>query len=1791
MESSTIDYSSLFYLSPFPKWVYELSTFQILDVNEAAILHYGYSRAEFLKLNIKQLRPAEDISKLYTAHIDIDSKQGNIYFGVFTHQKKSGEKIRMKINGHKVDFQEKKCVMVVCQDITIEERQVELLKTSEARMRAATSLAKLGYWRLDLLSGVLTWSDEIFKIWKRDRASFEVSFSNFFDTIHPEDKKLFELEQNAALTGEKEINFVHRILLPDGNVKWVHELGRLIKDSKGTPIIFEGTVMDISSQKETELYLSKITEQLVESEAKFRIIFEIASLGIAQVDPTKGRILLVNSIYERITGYSSEELQRMNFIELTHPDDREKDWEVFSNALRGNGEYRNEKRYVRKDGSIIWVRLHVTFIRDEEGNPLRSVAICEDISIRKEEEQKLKLFESVVTNTTDAVLITEAEPFEHPGPRILYVNEAFTKMTGYSPEEVIGKTPRILQGPKSDKTELARLSKALRNWESCEITTVNYKKSGEEFWINLSVSPVANETGVFTHWIAIERDVTDTKLTLEKLKKAKEEAEENERKMNEAQKLASLGSWYYDTVNQVSLWSDETYRIWGLDPDENSVNLIDHQKLVHPKDWERFNTVINNAIEKGIPYKMELELVRSDGTFKTVNTIGAPIFDHNNKVIAFKGTTQDISELVTIQKELTIAKEKAEKSEYFMTQASNLAKIGYWEVDLINEAIFWSDQVYKIHEEDPETFTPSLDSAINFYREDYRQLVISSLERCMSTGESFDIEAVINTANKKPLWVRTTAKAERNDGVLTRIYGSFQDINDEKTAAIELEKSLKGLQDYKFSLDQSAIIAYTDVKGIITDVNENFCKISQYTKQELIGKTHRIINSHHHSKEFFLDLWKTIAEGKVWRGEIKNVAKDGSFYWVDTTIVPFMDDKGVPFQYLAIRFDITSRKNADEKVIKTLEEKTNIIESIADAFFTMDHNFIVSYWNKAAEEMLNVKREAVIGKNYWDVFPDSVRLPSFSKYLEALETGEMLSFEEHYPSSDVWFDVSVYPSGDGLSVYFKDVTQRKKANSEIAKSEEKRRLIMNGALDAIITMDTNETISFWNAQAEAIFGWQAQEAMGQTLSKMIIPETYRQYHTKGLKNYLKTGEGKALNVLLEFSALRRNGDEFPIELTVIPIKQGGEEFFCAFIRDISHRKKTEQELLKAFAEKNSILERITEAFMALDSNWCYTYMNKKAGEIFNRDPEEIIGKHIWTEFPEGLNQPFHLAYEKAMETQEYTYVEEYYPLYDLWFENHIYPSPEGISIFFRDVSERKRSQEKLIESEQKYRELSLELQSQKIHLTNAQEVAKVGSWETNLSDYRLTWSDETYHIFGTDRASFEPTHSNFLNYVHPQDREKVNKALADSTLAPNSSQSMIEHRIVTAEGEEKIVEERWKVTFSDKGEPLLAIGSCQDITERKHNEENLLKSNERFEKVTEATNDAIWDWDIENHTFFRSNGIEKFFGKNAEKTLLEKNFWKDNFHKDDLSAIQKSIEKALQNPAISRWEMEYRIIRDTGEIGYVVDKGIIIRNKTGKAVRMVGAMTDHTDRKRYEEELLALNQSLKKYAHELELTNEQLEQFAFIASHDLQEPLRMISSFMDQLKRKYGEQLDDKAHQYIRFATDGAKRMKQIILDLLEYSRAGKFEENRGKINFDLLIYEYKSLRKKIIEEKSAELIHSQLPIIVGYRAPFTQVIHCLLDNAIKYSRKGVPPRIELTVTESEQEWLFEIRDNGLGISPEFFDKIFVIFQRLHNREEYEGSGVGLSIVKKQVESWGGKVWLESSVGEGTTFYFTLPKK
>lgn len=234
--------------------------------------------------------------------------------------------------------------------------------------------------------------------------------------------------------------------------------------------------------------------------------------------------------------------------------------------------------------------------------------------------------------------------------------------------------------------------------------------------------------------------------------------------------------------------------------------------------------------------------------------------------------------------------------------------------------------------------------------------------------------------------------------------------------------------------------------------------------------------------------------------------------------------------------------------------------------------------------------------------------------------------------------------------------------------------------------------------------------------------------------------------------------------------------------------------------------------------------------------------------------------------------------------------------------------------------------------------------------------------------------------------------------------------------------------------------------------------------------------------------------------------------------------------------------------------------------------------------------SLEHAVRMLEQKNTELEQFAYAASHDLQEPLRMVTGFLSQLEKKYGNSFDDKAKQYIHFAVDGAQRMRRLILDLLEFSRVGRIQDEPEEVDMNHIINEILLLHQIEIKEKGAAIITEKLPVIYSHRSAVTQIFQNLIGNALKYSKEALPVQIKISVQEQEKYWQFAVADNGIGIPQEYFEKIFVIFQRLHDREKYSGTGIGLAITKKIIDNMGGSIKVQSEEGSGSTFYFTILK-
>jgi len=317
----------------------------------------------------------------------------------------------------------------------------------------------------------------------------------------------------------------------------------------------------------------------------------------------------------------------------------------------------------------------------------------------------------------------------------------------------------------------------------------------------------------------------------------------------------------------------------------------------------------------------------------------------------------------------------------------------------------------------------------------------------------------------------------------------------------------------------------------------------------------------------------------------------------------------------------------------------------------------------------------------------------------------------------------------------------------------------------------------------------------------------------------------------------------------------------------------------------------------------------------------------------------------------------------------------------------------------------------------------------------------------------------------------------------------------------------------------------------------------------------------------------------------------------DIPKLRELLETILpQKASFDNYEVEHEFTTIGRRVMLLNARQI--QQASGKERIILLAIEDITERKRAEEEILKLNAELEdrvvKRTAQLEAANKELEQFAYVASHDLQEPLRMVSSYTQLLEQRYKDKLDQDAKDFIGYAVDGANRMQRLIQDLLEYSRVTTRGQHPAPLDAHDALGEAVRNLQVAIQESGALVTSNDLPMVLGVRTQIVQVFQNLIGNGIKFQRPDVAPRIHISTENNLQDnrfRLFKVTDNGIGIEPRHFGRLFEIFQRLNSKKEYPGTGIGLALCKRIVERHGGRIWVESEPGKGASFFFTLPVK
>jgi PAS domain S-box-containing protein len=368
------------------------------------------------------------------------------------------------------------------------------------------------------------------------------------------------------------------------------------------------------------------------------------------------------------------------------------------------------------------------------------------------------------------------------------------------------------------------------------------------------------------------------------------------------------------------------------------------------------------------------------------------------------------------------------------------------------------------------------------------------------------------------------------------------------------------------------------------------------------------------------------------------------------------------------------------------------------------------------------------------------------------------------------------------------------------------------------------------------------------------------------------------------------------------------------------------------------------------------------------------------------------------------------------------------------------------------------------------------------------------------------------------------------------------------------------------GEPRGFIKLMRDDTDT-------VTSIERLDLALSAGGMGAFDWLVRENRLIWSRELEALYGLEPGSFSGDFADWERMVHPDDLPMVLRRAREALV--ACGELRMEFRILRADGAVRWLAVRSRTRQDEQGRSYRMVGINIDITERKEAEQRLLQANR--------------ELEQFAYIASHDLQEPLRMIGSYLGLMQRKYASHLDARANEYIGFAVDGAARMQKLIRQLLEYAKLERTAPNLAEIDSRRALDEALKVLAARISGSGATVTAGDLPRLRADPDLLARLFQNLISNAIKYSSKARPPLVRVEAERGEGGWVFSVRDNGIGIPPDDRERVFAVFQRLHTRDEYPGTGLGLAICKRIVDRHGGRIWVESTPGEGSAFRFTVP--
>ncbi len=1578
----------------------------------------------------------------------------------------------------------------------------------------------------------------------------------------------------------------------DGTFYWTNANIIPLVNDNGVPHQFIAIRFDITERKIAE-------EKLIQSEKNLAEVLTAINRTTAVIEfEPDGTIIEANQIFLNLVGHEKNEIigkQHKIFVHNDEVENKEykKFWEEIGSGKIVGGEFKR----IKKNGEPFWIIGSYNPVLDEKGNVKRIVKFVVDITDRKLAENRLvendRLLKAI--NKASSMLLTNVD-----------FNEAIINALACIGSEV--KVDRVyifenhlLPGNVQAMSQRYEWSKdgIEPQIDNPELQNLPYIETGFERWYNsltkgkaikglvkdfpeieksllepqniLSLIAVPifiaeqfwgfigfDNCTVATDWTGSDESVIRTLANniggaMER-HKAEQKLKESEGKFRLLIESATDMFYYTDATGKFTYVNEIATKVTGFQIEELlEKRYIQLVRADYKKTVEAF--YLNQAYKVNAVTYLEFPIVTKKGEEIWVGQ-NVQLIYNDGKFSGVQAIARDITALKVAQNELISSKN-------FLNNILNAIPNPVFVKDKKHQWVLVNDAYANLINLKKEQIIGKTDK--EFLEPEEAAYYLAKDEKLFETKSEDSYETSFKTADEERILFikKSLFSADDKKEFLVGVITDISEIRQQQNEIYLLNKITEQISD---------AISVADYDGKMIYVNESRAKVLSKTREEMIGSTVMQMEK----------LFPTVNEWREHFNEVKekgelliegiNIRKDGSEYPVEAS-VKYINVDGNELIVAAVR-DITERKLQQKEILDKSQILNAILTEMPSVLFRLNKDGIFTQLQGAGTKRLGMVDGQLLGQNVFDVFNEKDYPEVNKQFQHALKSLEPnYSIMEGNDANGHWFfdnftfkDIT---QEDGLVGFALDITERKLIEAKLQESETRFRSLAQNSSDIITILKPDGVTVYESPSFFRIFGYEENEVIGHNIFEFVHPDDF------GIvQNEFQLGlERGGVSDAVEFRFKHKNGSWVYIEAignNLLDVQ--GINGIVINSRDITERKKAQEEVqnLKEFYEK--ILNEIPADLVVFDKDHNYLFINPLS--IKNPELRQwMIGKDDY-QYCEYRNRPIEIADKRRLLFNDVVKGKKQFEFEESvlqengkknWMLRRMFPvinelgNVINVIGFGLDITDRKLSELKLQESEER---LSLAINS-----------ANLGIWDWNLQSNVLIWDDSMYKVFDVDPKDFNGHYDAFEKTLHPEDKEKVNEGVAKALAGPDDY--IDNFRILDRNGNVKYIAAFSKTFRNEDGTARRMIGVNFDITETKLAEFKILKAQRELEEAQHIARVGGWEIDREKRSITWTSEMYNIHELPLDYVPTIATSY--DFYTDDTRAlVVEKFKAAIDN--LEEFELEAKIKTAKGNIVEIRTKGVpVIENEKVKGIR--GIFQDITKEKEAERQL-------KEYAVELEQKNRELDQFAYIVSHDLKAPLRGINNLSLWIEEDLGDQIEGEIKASFDMMRGRVKRMELLINGILEYSRAGRIKQESAT-------FELKPMLDELVESLSpAEnikiIIPDNLPKVTAERISFEQIFTNYISNGIKYNNNPNPV-IEVSYTINKGMYEFCVADNGEGIEKQFHEKVFVIFQTLQSRDTYESTGVGLAIVKKIVEDKGGKVWIDSEKGQGARFYFSWP--